>query len=67
MTKPYPGAFTHLGDRNLLVWSAALAPAAGKAKPGTILSASPLIVACGKDALQINLLQVEGGVCLGGA
>ena len=67
VTKPYPGAFTHLGDRKLLVWSAALAPAAGKAKPGTILSASPLIVACGKDALQINLLQVEGGVCLGGA
>ena len=67
VTKPYPGAFTHLGDRKLIVWAASVAKGAKGAKPGTILSVNPLLVACGKDALQLDLVQPEGGVCLGGA
>ena len=31
-------------------------------KPGLILSVDPLVIACGKEALQINLLQTEDGV-----
>ena len=66
VTKPYPGAFTHLGDRKLIVWSASIVTGAKAAKPGTILTASPLVVACGTDALQLDLVQADGGVCLGG-
>ncbi len=66
VTKPYPGAFTHLGDRKLIVWSASVVTGAKAAKPGTIVSATPLVVACGADALQLDLVQPEGGVCLGG-
>jgi UDP-4-amino-4-deoxy-L-arabinose formyltransferase/UDP-glucuronic acid dehydrogenase (UDP-4-keto-hexauronic acid decarboxylating) len=67
VTKPYPGAFTHLGDRKLIVWSASVSQTVSKAKPGTILSVNPLVVACGQDTLQLDLVQPDGGVCLGGA
>jgi len=67
VTKPYPGAFTHLGDRKLIVWSVSLSKVESKAKPGTILSVNPLVVACGTDTLQLDLVQPDAGVCLGGA
>ncbi|MCX7005949.1 MAG: bifunctional UDP-4-amino-4-deoxy-L-arabinose formyltransferase/UDP-glucuronic acid oxidase ArnA [Kiritimatiellaeota bacterium] len=67
VTKPYPGAFTHLGDRKLIVWSASLSKVESKAKPGTILSVNPLVVACGQGTLQLDLVQPETGVCLSGA
>ena len=67
VTKPYPGAFTHLGDRKLTVWAASPAKGAKGAKPGTILSVNPLLVACGQGALQLDLVQADAGVCLSGA
>jgi UDP-4-amino-4-deoxy-L-arabinose formyltransferase / UDP-glucuronic acid dehydrogenase (UDP-4-keto-hexauronic acid decarboxylating) len=66
VTKPYPGAYTYLGNRKIILWDAAVVPGKSKDKPGLILSVDPLVIACGKEALQINLLQTEDGVTLSG-
>ena len=67
VTRPYPGAFTFSGDRKILVWSATVVDSRGDAEPGTILSTDPLRVACGRDALQIDFAQSEGGIYTTGA
>jgi methionyl-tRNA formyltransferase len=67
VTRPYPGAFTFSGDRKILVWSATVVDSRGDAEPGTILSADPLRIACGRDALQIDFAQSEGGIYTTGA
>ena len=59
VTRPYPGAFTRVADRKLLVWSAAVAEGRAGGAPGTVLTTSPFVVACGQDALQIDFAQVE--------
>ena len=48
---PFPGAFTEIEGRRLFVWRAR--PARGQGLPGTVLSERPLVVACGRDALEI--------------
>jgi UDP-4-amino-4-deoxy-L-arabinose formyltransferase/UDP-glucuronic acid dehydrogenase (UDP-4-keto-hexauronic acid decarboxylating) len=63
VTRPYPGAFTYRGQTRFTVWSAcpATADAAGQA-PGTVLSTSPLVVACGDGALELRIGQAEHGL-----
>src|SRR4029077_4327890 len=49
-TRPYPGAFTFLGDERVIVWGARPVSLAGAAPPGTIvdvLDEGP-VVACGE-------------------
>ncbi|CNL09546.1 bifunctional UDP-glucuronic acid decarboxylase/UDP-4-amino-4-deoxy-L-arabinose formyltransferase [Yersinia frederiksenii] len=66
VTDPYPGAFTYLGQRKLIVWrSQPLDITHGKA-PGTVLSTSPLIIACGEGALEIIAGQGEAGLYVQG-
>jgi len=63
VTRPYPGAFTHRGQTRFTLWSvrpAALA-AAGQA-PGTVLSTSPLVIACGDGALEVRVGQADHGL-----
>ena len=68
VTRPYPGAFTYYAGKKYFVWQAAAVPAPEtSAAPGTVLSASPLTVACGEGALRINFAQAEGGVYVSGA
>ncbi len=62
VTRPYPGAFTFIGDRKCFIWSAELANVKSDAAPGTVLSASPLVVACGDGALTITAAQQENSV-----
>ena len=62
VTRPYPGAFSFLGDRKCFIWSAELAEKPAKAAPGTVISASPLTVACGEGALRITSGEMENGV-----
>ncbi len=62
VTRPYPGAFTFIGDRKCFIWGAELANVNSDAAPGTVLSASPLVVACGEGALTITAAQLETGV-----
>lgn len=66
VTMPYPGAFTHTGGRKLFVWDAAALPQTHDARPGTVLNASPLVIACGDGALRVDLGQEEKNVAMGG-
>ena len=62
VTRPYPGAFSFIGDRKCYFWSVDVVPAARKAAPGTVLSSAPFTIACGEDALRIKTAQLEGGI-----
>lgn len=59
VTHPYPGAFTWLGGRKVIIWQAW--PIEGSGKPGQILSQNPLLAATGQGVLEIRSLQLEGG------
>ncbi|MCQ2352134.1 MAG: bifunctional UDP-4-amino-4-deoxy-L-arabinose formyltransferase/UDP-glucuronic acid oxidase ArnA [Victivallaceae bacterium] len=60
VTKPYPGAFSFLGDRKCFFW--ATEPVDGDGAPGTVLSVEPLVIACGKGALEVKYGQMDGNV-----
>ncbi len=62
VTHPYPGAFTELGGRTLLVWWAIPAAAPRNAEPGTVLvaGADGVTVATGDGALRLVTVQLEG-------
>jgi methionyl-tRNA formyltransferase len=57
-TRPYPGAFTWLGDEKVVVWRAR--PVEGAGPAGTVLERRPdgAVVACGEGALLLE--EVEG-------
>ncbi len=62
---PWPGAFTHVGDRQVFVWKARVVE--GAAQAGEVLSVDPLVVACGTEALEILEGQTADGVWSTGA
>lgn len=56
---PHPGAFTFLGDERLKILAAKVVNAAGA--PGTLLQTEPgLTIACGTNALELELVQPAG-------
>jgi len=57
VTHPYPGAFSYLEGKKIVIWSAA--PAEGEADPGKIVSLAPLRVGTGSGLLEIRSLQEE--------
>jgi methionyl-tRNA formyltransferase len=59
VTHPYPGAFTYLGGKKVVIWQAW--PVEGRGEPGRILSHNPLLAATGQGALEIRSLQLEDG------
>jgi len=61
VTHPYPGAFTHHGERKFFLWQVTEVPGR-TGEPGTVLSADPLTVACGKGAVRVDYAQAEGEV-----
>ncbi len=67
VTRPYPGAFSYLGDRKVLLWNvdetAAPRPAL---PPGTVAGVDPLVVACRTGAVVVRTGQVEDGIMLSG-
>lgn len=66
VTRPYPGAFSFLGEKKYIFWDVSEARGA-KAFPGTVLSVNPLTIACGKGAVTVNYAQQEGGLYSSGA
>jgi UDP-4-amino-4-deoxy-L-arabinose formyltransferase/UDP-glucuronic acid dehydrogenase (UDP-4-keto-hexauronic acid decarboxylating) len=66
VTIPYPGAFYMFGDKKMLVWQSKVIENGAKALPGTILNNSPLVIACGEDALQVIVGQIEPYPYMGG-
>ncbi|CDL80858.1 bifunctional UDP-4-amino-4-deoxy-L-arabinose formyltransferase/UDP-glucuronic acid oxidase ArnA [Xenorhabdus szentirmaii] len=66
VTEPYPGAFTFLGERKIIIWrSRPLDQAHGK-RPGTVISTEPFVIACGEGALEIISGQGESGLYVQG-
>ena len=63
VTRPYPGAFSYAGHRKCLLWAVtSVEQGESAAKPGTILSTRPLVIACGDGAVRVDFGQLEGGV-----
>ncbi len=67
VSRPYPGAFSHSGDRKFFVWQATVDRAKQDTPPGLVVSCDPLTVACGKQALRVDFAQPEDGVFMTGA
>ncbi|AYH00636.1 bifunctional UDP-4-amino-4-deoxy-L-arabinose formyltransferase/UDP-glucuronic acid oxidase ArnA [Pectobacterium parmentieri] len=74
VTEPYPGAFTFLGERKVIIWRARVVknnhvnvnhPHSDDV--GSIISTSPLVVSCGEDALEIVSGQSEAGLYMSGS
>jgi methionyl-tRNA formyltransferase len=57
-TRPYPGAFTFLGDEKVIVWQARPVDWAGHAPAGTVVGAGP-VVACGEGALLLEEVETS--------
>jgi methionyl-tRNA formyltransferase len=57
VTHPYPGAFTFLNGKKIVIWSAV--PVEGEGEPGKIVSLAPLLVGTGSGLLEIRILQEE--------
>ena len=62
-TRPYPGAFTFLGDEKVIVWSARAVDVVDAAPAGTVVEVGPggPVVACGEGALVLEEIQTSAG------
>jgi len=65
VTAPYPGAFTFLDERKLMIWEASV-DATAKGTPGTIISTMPLTIACGQGAIIVRSGQIGKDLVLSG-
>src|SRR6187551_839390 len=61
-TRPYPGAFTYLGEDKVIVWGARAVELPAPAPAGTVVDVSPdgPVVACGQGGLLLEEIQTEG-------
>ncbi|ASI88443.1 bifunctional UDP-4-amino-4-deoxy-L-arabinose formyltransferase/UDP-glucuronic acid oxidase ArnA [Vibrio mediterranei] len=66
VTEPFPGAFTFLGERKLTIWSAEASDKTFDVTPGTIVSTTPLTIACAQGSLIVKSGEAENGLYLGG-
>ena len=66
VTRPYPGAFSFLGNRRCVFWQVKPSDVPTNAAPGTILSTAPLTVACGEGSVDVISGQIENGVTMSG-
>ena len=66
-TRPYPGAFTFLGDARVTVWSARPVDDMPVGPPGTVVAehAEGPVVACGEGALLLSELESTEPVAVG--
>ena len=68
-TRPYPGAFTFLGDEKVIVWGARPVELAESAPAGTIVATRPEgpVVACGEGGLLLDDVETRAGELTVGA
>jgi methionyl-tRNA formyltransferase len=68
-TRPYPGAFTYLGDDKVIVWGARTVDLPEAAPAGTIVDvrADGPVVACGEGGLLLEEIQTEAAELAVGA
>ncbi|MBE6380115.1 MAG: bifunctional UDP-4-amino-4-deoxy-L-arabinose formyltransferase/UDP-glucuronic acid oxidase ArnA [Lentisphaerae bacterium] len=67
VTQPYPGAFSYYAAKKYLFWEVSKVENTANAKPGTVISTDPLIVAAGKDAVKVDFAQQENGIYCSGS
>lgn len=67
VTDPWPGAFAFAGSVKFIVWKSRVHPHQHQAKPGTVISKQPFLIACGEGALEIQTGQSEHGVYMNGS
>jgi methionyl-tRNA formyltransferase len=67
-TRPYPGAFTFLGDSRLVVWRARPLAGGASAPAGTVLEerSDGVVVACGDGVVLLEEVQPDGSPPLAG-
>jgi methionyl-tRNA formyltransferase len=63
-TRPYPGAFTFLGEEKVVIWRARPVDWAGEAPAGTVVDAGP-VVACGEGALLLEEVETSAALEVG--
>jgi UDP-4-amino-4-deoxy-L-arabinose formyltransferase/UDP-glucuronic acid dehydrogenase (UDP-4-keto-hexauronic acid decarboxylating) len=67
VTKPFPGAFSFIGERKCFFWEAQeISLETGKYLPGTVISAKPLTIATGQNAIVVSYGQAEGSIYMTG-
>jgi UDP-4-amino-4-deoxy-L-arabinose formyltransferase/UDP-glucuronic acid dehydrogenase (UDP-4-keto-hexauronic acid decarboxylating) len=67
VTKPFPGAFSFIGERKCFFWEARESSLeAGKYLPGTVISTGPLTIATGQNAIVVSYGQAEGSIYMAG-
>jgi methionyl-tRNA formyltransferase len=68
-TRPYPGAFTYLGEDKVVVWQARPVELAEPAPAGTIVAERPdgPVVACGEGGLVLEEVETAGAPLVVGA
>jgi methionyl-tRNA formyltransferase len=66
-TRPYPGAFTFLGEERVIVWHASAVELSAAAPAGTIVEVGPAgpVVACGEGGLVLEDVQTDGELAVG--
>ena len=67
VTDPWPGAFSYVGAGKFIVWQSKMRFDLPAAKPGTVQSVSPFVVACANGALEIVTGQSDNGVYMQGS
>ncbi|MGK3143628.1 bifunctional UDP-4-amino-4-deoxy-L-arabinose formyltransferase/UDP-glucuronic acid oxidase ArnA [Pantoea sp. C2G6] len=67
VTDPWPGAYAFAGSVRFIVWKSRVHPQQHHAKPGTVISKQPFLIACGEGALEILTGQSEHGVYMNGS
>ena len=67
VTDPWPGAFAWAGTLKFVVWKGRVHADAPQAKPGTVLSVDPFLIACGEGALEVLTGQSDNGVYMNGS
>ncbi|WP_336777523.1 bifunctional UDP-4-amino-4-deoxy-L-arabinose formyltransferase/UDP-glucuronic acid oxidase ArnA [Pantoea sp. USHLN256] len=67
VTDPWPGAFAFAGTVKFVVWKGRVHSTEQHAKPGTVLSVEPFIIACGEGALEVVTGQSDNGVYMNGS
>jgi len=68
-TRPYPGAFTFLGQDKVVVWRARAVDIEQAAPAGTIVAERPEgpVVACGEGGLVLEEIETAAGPLVVGA
>ena len=68
-TRPYPGAFTFLGDERVVVWRARAVELVEAAPAGTIVASQPAgpVVACGEGGLVLEEIETAAADLVVGA